>query len=352
MTDKKVRLQDIAEELGLSVSTVSRALRSDPRVALRTRRIVQVEAKRLNYPYVTLSKEEQNSESQPKTTTSIPGLKHLTIILRDNLQKHFFGETLLEIIDQGRRRNFSVDYEVYTGSIASRLKHVQSDAVLFILWENITGADALALQNHPTPVVVLNRYVDSLVNSITLDHSGWGVQAVRFLQQQGHEQIAYIPGIQSSWAYRERSKSFRAALEQFGCYREQYFTESVESNYFESVRQRVGNLMSLPEPPTAIVTYNDASAFISVVMARDLGFMVPEDLSVLGFDYAHDFRPYDLTTFDYRRNELGRCTIHLLEGIFRNTIQGPIQMSIAPKLCVGSTVDKVSATLSVDKVSS
>lgn len=337
---KRVRLEDIVRAAGVSVSTVSRALRGDEQVSVRTRRIVEIEARRLGYPFLPDS-DGHNGEAA-EVVRPIPGLKRLSTVLRETLQKHFFAETLLELIEQGRQRDFEVDYEVRTDSLADCLASTDADAVVFILWEKVSLKDAEALQKHAKPVLVVNRHIHGMVNSLTLDDYAAGVQSVRYLWNLGHRRIAYIPGKQSASSFVERASGFREALNEYGIYDPALFARLDDEAIYEAVREAVRQFMGSPHPPTAIAAYNDLTAWLALMTVGELGYQVPEDVSILGFDYAPEFRSYGITTWDYRRKDLGRYVVHLLDGLCRGDIEGPFRMAVMPTLIQGTTVGPVS----------
>lgn len=351
MQQRRVRLEDIAESTGYSVSTVSRALRGDPRVSTTTRRIVELEANRLNYPFIrTGSNSTLNGSENAFSSNAGPlkDLKKVAVIMRRERQQYFFTETLLVIIECGRKHGFEVDFELTSDPVETFLKRKDADAVFFITWEDLTEEDGYAIQSHPVPVILINRHVEGLTNSVTLDNFAFGLHAVRYLMRKGHRRIAYIPGQQSSASFRERSVGFRYALERAGCFEAQYFGGPIgvlplgdarrETIRREAIREEAIRLANLSQPPTAVAGFNDFAASVVLVTMRDLGLKVPEDVSVLGFDYSFDLSPYEITTFDYRRERLGTMALYLLEGLMSGEIEGPFHMSISPKLVERETV--------------
>lgn len=351
MQQHRVRLEDIAQSVGYSVSTVSRALRGDPRVSTTTRKIVELEANRLNYPFIRTGSVDTQNGTENKfalRTSSLKGLKRVAVIMRRERQKYFFMETLLVFIEYGKMYGFEVDFELTSDPVEVFLNRKDVDAVFFITWEELTEEDGFAMQNHPVPVIVINRHVEGLTNSVTLDNFAFGSQAVRYLTRMGHRRIAYIPGQQSSASFRERAVGFRYALERAGCFEAQYLSGPIEvlpvgnvrreAIRREAIREEAIRLANLPNPPTAIAAFNDFAASVVLVTLRDLGLKVPQDVSVLGFDFSFDLSPYEMTTFDYRREHLGTMALYVLQGLMSGELEGPFHMSISPKLVERETV--------------
>jgi LacI family xylobiose transport system transcriptional regulator len=159
---------------------------------------------------------------------------------------------------------------------------------------------------HPTPSVGSTNW------------SG-AVSATRHLLDLGHRRIGLITGPAEFLAARARLDGFRAALDSAGAPLDTRLVR-VGEFLFDSGRDLGAELLTLPDPPTAIVCANDLQAFGVYEAARRAGVRIPDDLSVVGFD---DIEPCGwvtppLTTVHQPFREIGataaRIVLALADG--------------------------------------
>jgi DNA-binding LacI/PurR family transcriptional regulator len=110
-----------------------------------------------------------------------------------------------------------------------------------------------------------------------------GMTATRHLIELGHRRIAIIGGPPGLWSARARLDGYRAALQAAGLTPD---SELIRQDDFlvSGGRAQAAGLLSLPQPPTAVVTGNDAQAFGVLQVLAERGLRAPDDLSVVGFD--------------------------------------------------------------------
>jgi LacI family transcriptional regulator len=108
-------------------------------------------------------------------------------------------------------------------------------------------------------------------------------EAVTFLIEKGHRRIALIEGPKGFTSPRERRGGFEEALEAAGIALDPQLVRPGEYT-FESGVEAGQALVDLPEPPTAIFACNDEMAIGAIIAARRSGMLIPEDISVVGFD--------------------------------------------------------------------
>jgi len=126
---------------------------------------------------------------------------------------------------------------------------------------------------------------DEGIRSVGTTNWQGGMTATRHLIELGHRRIATIGGPEGFWSSRARLAGYRAALQAAGLPVDE---ELVRRDRFSAPggRTQAEHLLSLPEPPTAIVAGNDGQAF-GVLQAMGVrGLRAPGDLSVVGFDDA------------------------------------------------------------------
>jgi DNA-binding LacI/PurR family transcriptional regulator len=110
-----------------------------------------------------------------------------------------------------------------------------------------------------------------------------GLTATRHLIELGHRRIAIIGGPPGLWSSRARLDGYRAALAAAGIAADESLVRSDEF-WVSGGRRKAAELLSLPQPPTAVVAGNDGQAFGVLQALGERGLRAPDDLSVVGFD--------------------------------------------------------------------
>ena len=106
------------------------------------------------------------------------------------------------------------------------------------------------------------------------------IEAVRYLAALGHRRIARVSGVAEFVHTEQRTRAFRDATRELGL-----DAEVVATDYTpESGARATRRLLSSPEPPTAIIFDSDLLAVTGLGVAQQMGFTVPDDLSLIGWD--------------------------------------------------------------------
>ncbi len=162
-------------------------------------------------------------------------------------------------------------------------------------------------------VLVHSNWSIENVSSVTLNDSYGGERAAEIFHSHGHKIVAvmyksiHLPGLL-------RAQGFLRKCEELGF--EKIYDKAFNVSEFTGAPMQIAyELLTLPKQirPTAIFCYNDATALQLHLVAKRLGFKIPEDLSVIGFDDAPigDFREV-LTTFAHPKEDIGRKAAELL----------------------------------------
>jgi DNA-binding LacI/PurR family transcriptional regulator len=146
-----------------------------------------------------------------------------------------------------------------------------------------------------------------------VDNIGGASQAIQHLIDQGHKRIGFIGGPENSTTMIDRLKGYKSALAQNGCPMDHTLLKWVYLNP-ESGFEATKHLLEQKNRPSAILAGNDQMAFGAIHAARQLGFKVPKDLAVVGFDdvpLSAYFEP-PLTTVKIPRYRLGEGAMAML----------------------------------------
>ena len=328
----------MARQAGVSQSTVSRALRGDPRVRLETRRRIAETAQRLGYV--------PNSVASNLATSST---RTIGVVVAD-LTNPFFPSLLTPVHDELRLMGYRVVLFAERTDIATG-----QDALARLLDRSIDGvlvttatlesrfADQLLARN--VPLVLLNRYIDGLeVDRAIADNYEAGRLAGRHLLDLGHRRIAVIRGPSNTSTSRDRHAGLLDVLAETGV---PLHPELVREGTFShhSGYQYTRELLRLPEPPTAIICGNDIIGFGAIDAAKSLGVAVPEQVSILGCDDVPmaSWEVFQLSTVRQPLTEMARAAARMLaERIESEEDIGPGREQVfATSLVKRSTTDRV-----------
>ena len=298
--------KDIARALAVSQSTVSRALRGDPRVAPATIARVLEAAQRMDY---TPNLAARSLITRRTSTVGVvvsditnPFYPELVEILHNEFALVGYRTILLNERTDAQLERYLA--ELIGGRAVDGLVYTSA-----MLDAPLVGASTERL-----PVVLLNRSSGSTsVDTVVADNVGGGRLAAELLVARGHRRIALVGGPENASTARDREAGFRDALAAGGVPLDPGLRRvgqfSHESGYHWCLE-----LLALDPRPTAIFAANDVVAFGVLDAARRLGVRVPEELSVIGFDDIDMARweGFALTTIRQPRPEMARAAAGLL----------------------------------------
>lgn len=272
-------IEDVARRAGVSIATVSRALRGLPDVAASTRDRVLTAANELNYV------------ASPFAARLASGRTSTVGLVVPFVNRWFFAEVIGTAEAALRAAGF--DLLLYNlGDLAGRARFFELmpmrkrvDAVL-IASLVLDDAEFAALTGLSRPVGLLGIEREDFL-SVRIDDVASARKAVDHLVEFGHRRVALIGGD------TDDPMAFTPPLHRRDGYRDSLAAAGVRPDpalerlgYFtvEGGRAAMRDLLALPEPPTAIFAESDEMAYGALREIHRAGLRVPEDISVMGFD--------------------------------------------------------------------
>lgn len=185
------------------------------------------------------------------------------------------------------------------------------------------------------PIVLLDSAYPG-VSGVEVDHRGGAYQSVGYLASLGHRRIALVDRPHDPFVKNpisERLDGYVEARRDFGlAVVDDYL---IMGNYsLASGRTAAARLLSLPQPPTAIITGSDLQALGVLEAARERGLGVPEDLSVVGYHDIQLSAYVGLTTVRLPTADLGRMAVEMLTEQLSEHAVGPVQRRVTGELIV------------------
>lgn len=266
--------RDVALEAGVSQSTVSRALRGDPRISRATRDRVQQAAERLGYipNRVARNLRERRSRVVGVMVQDIDNAFY-PLLLADMHQ---------ELVAAGYAVTLIVD-PLHLRTDVSRMRSLLDASLdgLIVTTATLDSDTPAELHRRGIPIVLSVRSIPDLdVDIVESDNFAAGQEAARHLLGLGHKNIAAIMGPEVTSTTRHRLVgAYEVAGNCLLPERVSYGPYSHESGHAHCRR-----LLQSDRPPTAIIAANDVIAIGAIDAARQLGYAIPGDISVIGFD--------------------------------------------------------------------
>lgn len=266
----------IADALGVSVATVSRALNNHPGVSEEMRKRVLQTADRNGYrPSVGRKPTNVIGLAYPNEPVKADFGAFEAVLLAGVLEGVNERKFDLTFINVNRDKNRSETYEQFFNRKGVR-------GVIFRPLDNSGMAEEIAADGFPM-VLVADRSDDARVNFIDSDSRRTSRQAVEHLIGLGHKRIGLAIHRVADSDHRDREAGYRAALDAAGIETEESLIVRAEASP-EGGAMMLTSLLEQDNPPTGIYFTNPLSTVGALHKCLQLGIRVPKDLSIVGFD--------------------------------------------------------------------
>jgi LacI family transcriptional regulator len=308
---RRVTINTIAQEAGVSVPTVSRVLNGRSDVSPHTRERVEQLLQQHGYR---------------RRVSRQSGRANLIDLVFNDLDSPWAVELIRGVEDVTHAAGVgTVVSAVHRRSTATKqwlqnLRARTSDGVIFVT-SDLTPPVYSELHRLGIPVVVVDPAGGAAADVPTIGATNWagGRSATEHLVSLGHRRIGLIAGPKHLLCSRARLDGYRAALEAAGVAVDPALIQQGDFMH-ESGFAGAAALLDLPEPPTAIFASSDTMALGAYEAARLRGVRVPDDVSVMGFDDLPESRwsSPPLTTVRQPLAEMGvlaaRTALRLAQG--------------------------------------
>lgn len=316
--NKKPTIYDVAEHAGVSITTVSRMLNAPEQVNSATRKRVLASIDLLGF----VPKAEARARAMQKNGR--------IGVITPFFTAPSFIQRLRGIA--GALSPKSYELVIYT---VDSTDHLQRYLSTLPLTGNLDGLIILSLQISDTDVerllthalsTVLVEYPNPRLNCVEIDDMQGGTMAANYLLKKGHQRIAFLGDSDlpeySLHPVSLRLRGFRQALKEAGIELPDTFVRLAPYSQ-EQTRQAARELLSLPNPPTAVFAATDFQGLGVLKAAHQINVKVPEQLAVIGFDDLDMAEYADLTTINQHLDESGRLAVEILIAQIESPSQSP-----------------------------
>lgn len=312
MKSPQITIKDVAKELGVSPSTVSRALKDHPDISPETKRQVREVVEKLKYKPNAVALSLRNRKT------------HIIGVMVPAMVHHFFSTVISGIEEMAMSEGYNVmvfqSGEIYEREVLSTQSLISSrvDGVLVSIAKTTRKFSHFReIMDNGTPLVLFDRVTDELdTDKVIVDDFAGAFMATEHLIKTGCRRIAHFAAPQSLQIGYQRQRGYISALEKYGLNVDDGLI--IKCDEHDQALEITPGIMNLPEPPDAIFAVNDMTAIGVLKVLKKMGLKVPEDISVVGFTdgLVSSVTDPPLTTVSQHGFELGkRAAAILLERI-------------------------------------
>lgn len=304
----QVTIKDIAKILGISVSTVSRALKNHPDISVETKRDVQALAKKLNYTPNVIALSLRNRKT------------FLIGVIIPEIIHHFFSCVISGIEQVANKNGYNVvifqsneSYEREV-SICQTILNARVDGVLVSMSKSTNNVDHFReIQQAGIPLVFFDRICGDVdTDRVVVDDFKGAYTAVEHLISVGCKRIAHLSAPQTMQIAQKRQMGYVQALRDHQLPVDEKLIIPCD-NKEEAVN--VGRqLMLLEDRPDGIFAVNDLTAAGAMYAIKHMGYRVPEDVAISGFTdgLVSTLTDPTLTTVEQHGDKMGEMAADLL----------------------------------------
>lgn len=312
MNFNAITIKDIARELGLSVSTVSKALSDSYEISEKTKKLVNEYAEKNNYSPNPIAKSLKQGKS-----------KSIGVVV-STIENHFFSQVINGIESIAHSRGYNViitqTHESYDLEVLN-VKHLtfrSVDGILISLSTETQNIDHLtALHKKGLPIVLFDRISEDIeTHKVIADNYKGAYNGTLHLLRSGYKKIAHITSSPNTSITRERLAGYKAALSDQGIpLNDKYIKYCLHGGRdLEEITNALNDLLNMNDKPDAIFTASDRITTNTLRLLREMGIKIPDDTALLGFtntELAELLNP-SLSSVYQPGFEIGKTAIEML----------------------------------------
>ena len=335
---KPVKLIDIARELKLSTSTVSKALKGDKEISDKTRKAVARMAEHMQYAPNTIAQSLRSSST------------HRIGVIVPNLVSHFFSASISGMQDVAAEKGYQLILCQSNESYEKEIQLIQTlivsrvDGLLISLSKETDSYSHLeSLYARGIPLVLFDRTCEEIKSSkVTVDDQAGAYTATMHLLERGYRSIAHVSGPPQLSISKKRLAGYKEALRDWGLAVEDGLI--FHCNFLkEEVAALTHQIVDSDKQVDAVFAINDAVAMEVMLGLKKRGVKIPEEIALVGFTNTPDAALLEpaLTTISQPSYQLGKiAAMHLLEQIQQPDSFMPQSIMLNTNLVVRSSSRK------------
>lgn len=329
----KVTAKQVAERAGVSPATVSLVLRGRPGVGADVRARVLALADEMGLP-----RKAAPAPSAGGTLQFIIYKRHGKVIA----DTPFFDQLTQGVVNEAASLGYRLTISYFYGSqpVDEQLRALRSQhsAGVILLATEMHTADMAPFAVLDCPLVLLDNYFPALpYDSVVIDNLYGAWRAVRYLIDQGHTRIGYLHSSVEIRNFRERSSGYLSAihaLPEEAAHDAARRIIRVRPDTEGAAEDMAAYLRTDPLLPTAFFADNDRIAAGCCRALQNFGYLIPQNVSVIGFDDSAISEALDppLTTMQVQKHRLGALAVDRLHTRLCGTPPETLRTALVPEV--------------------
>ena len=326
-----VSLKDLAREIGVSISTVSRALNNHPDISPAMTLKIKKLAAELNYT------------PNPLAMGLLKQATRMIGVIVPDLVTHFYSSIISGIEQVAEEKGYYILIASSSESLQKEIKSVENllktrveGLIVCLSQETQSYTHFDRLINNDIPLVFFDRVCRTgEVPTVVVDNVDAARKITRHFYQNGFRRIAYIAGPDHLIISQERTRGYLAGLESCGlAFDPELLVKCNMSS--EGAKKATARLLALPKPPDAIFGINDTVAFAAMKEIKRHGLKIPEEVALVGFtdEFHSTVVEPALTSITHPTFEIGQEAARLFFNRIENPEAKPVQVVLKTKLVV------------------
>ncbi|MCB0649694.1 MAG: LacI family DNA-binding transcriptional regulator [Saprospiraceae bacterium] len=305
--NKTITIHDLAEELKVSASTVSRALKEHPSIGKKTIKTVKELAEKRGYRPNRLAASLRNQQT------------HTIGVLVPWINRPFISSLIHGVEEAARAAGYQViitqshdNFEDEVDDLKAMFDSRISGMVVSLAMETQSYDHFTPFFKNNIPVVFVDRVPETLeCHKVAIDNYTAGFKATEHLIEQGCRRIAHLSGASHQAIYKERLRGYLDALKQHQLpVDESLILKGILLSADEAI-SLTKYLLELPNPSDGIFSANDTAAVSAIQYAKSVGVKIPEELAIIGFnnDPISLIIEPQLSTVSHPAAEMGKIAV-------------------------------------------
>lgn len=306
---KNTTLKELAKELSLSISTVSRALNDHPDISKKTKKQVQKLAKQMHYAPNLFARGFRSQET------------HILGVIVPNIS-HLFTSTILKgILEEAEIQGYRVIISESKNSETKQTEMLKTmaqfgvDGILMSLARKTTILDEVLQMLNRMPMVLFDKVSDKIpCTQVVIDEEEAAYNAVEHLINLGKNRIAILKETENSFNSEKRFAGYLRALKEHQITIDEKLILSTEDISLKNGKRLTNILLSMKKRPDAIFAITDNAAIGAIKTLHKFKVNIPEEIAVVGFSNSVNatiIQP-ELTTVDQPGDKIGRTSVKFL----------------------------------------
>jgi len=314
---RKATMKDIAGKLNISINAVSLALNNKEGVSEKTRKMVLNVAEEIGY-----------LEKSTKFIKAYASKNICVLIRKLYMEDHYFySEIMMGIVDEARKTGHDIITCIThenDESIPSCIEYKKVCGIVVI--GAIDDNYLIKLKESTVPVILVDH--TSLIestDSVLTDNKLGSFKVTKLLLDKGYKEIGFFGDLEYSLSIKERFFGYQEAVKKFITFNEENKMDDYIKRYSildnlenhiikqdcKEIKKRIESLKNIPE---AFVCSNDNAAIVLISSLKEMGYSIPEDVAVVGFDdiVLSSFITPNITTVRVEKDLMGRKALKRL----------------------------------------